>query len=669
MQQAHYETIIEFLLISLIVFTPLAFGSVQLWSWTIIELAAIFLIFIWMLKMLKQGALTFVKTPLNLLIVIFLALVLIQLLPVPSSFLKSISPGTQNFYTGTGIAMTNSRLSLSPYATKTEFFKLIAYAAIFFVVVNNITSRKQINRLIITIILVGSFEAIYGLLEYLSGHQHIFLYQKKWYADCVTGTYINRNHFAGYLEMVVPIAVSFALVTLWGPFRDTGLSWRNKLVAMDKYVAKAGLLMFSALLMMVAVMFSTSRLGIFSLVISLVIMMSLLAIAKKTKTFAWLMCVVIGITILSAAFIGLSPISKRYSFLSQELTLAGSRPTVWRDTIRIIKDFPILGTGLGAFASVYPRYKTIKSRVTYDHAHNDCLELLTETGVGGGGIVGIAIVIFGVNLLKTLRSEIRTRARLIKIGILTSVIAIAIHSLGDFNLHIPANALLLSVLIALACSYGTERQVRKLVISGQKTKWILSLALVLCFITTVIVVAKPAIAESFRHRGQKYEEKHDWEQAEKYYQKAIKSDPGNPNHQIALAKAVLFSSGANISKTALHSYMQHLKLAAIHQPHNPYVCYLIGYGYVLSWTDASEEERKFAISNLQYSLRMNSRYSVYAYRAIWNKLKDFALMQEITPKTLAGQQMLLVFIQQNGLRKYRKEQNELVEYLRTVGNK
>ncbi|MFQ5791428.1 MAG: hypothetical protein ACE5JI_13230, partial [Acidobacteriota bacterium] len=202
-------------LLFLIIFTPLAFGTVHLWYITAMELVVALLVVLWMIKMvalqrlrqesgsvyerltesqvrLPTGALGFVKTPLNLPILLFIVLVLVQMAPLPPAVLQSTSSGTYELYQKTlphpwpaSAMQASSWRSLSVYAgaTKGELLKLLSYAAVFFLVVNNLRTKRQLGRLAKTVIGVGFAISLLGILQSLSGTTKIYWFRDASYAS------------------------------------------------------------------------------------------------------------------------------------------------------------------------------------------------------------------------------------------------------------------------------------------------------------------------------------------------------------------------------------------------------------------------------------------------------------------------------------------------------
>ena len=154
-------------------------------------------------------------------------------------------------------------------------------------------------------------------------------------------------------------------------------------------------------------------------------------------------------SVVRVIWLGFASVMNNLSILASEDRSLQDRYKVSLDTINMAKDFPIFGTGTGTFHHVYPIYKTLESQLYWEHAHNDYLELLSDNGLAGSMIVLSGVVIF---LWKTLTKWWERRHYYVKgvtLGGVCSIVAILVHSLVDFNLHIPANALIFSIILGL----------------------------------------------------------------------------------------------------------------------------------------------------------------------------------------------------------------------------
>jgi len=151
-------------------------------------------------------------------------------------------------------------------------------------------------------------------------------------------------------------------------------------------------------------------------------------------------------------WLGVTKAVQRFALLTHEGITRELRVSIDQDTSRIFVDHPWVGTGLGTLVAVYPRYASFYNRQIVDHAHNDYLELLADTGVAGG-LCGLAFIglLFWRGLTR-LQSAGAPVARAIIAGSLVACTGLLLHSLVDFNLHIPSNALIFLLLCSVASS-------------------------------------------------------------------------------------------------------------------------------------------------------------------------------------------------------------------------
>ena len=382
-------------------------------------------------------------TPLSL-----IALVLLQIFPIPAF------PGLRvESLTYALAGHTGHTLSVAPYQTVSHLLLLVTYLTAFYLVLLVCEHRDAKKRLVYALIALGGFEAFYGLVQYLTGWQQIFAYVKKYYLEDATGTYINRNHFAGLLEMVLPFTVALGL-RLAGKLRRAAQSSEAKarsLLSAAELLPLAGLL-FLAVVIFTALIFSRSRMGILSALASLMAVLALAgssSLSKRTRAVvgALFFLGIIGIVV----WVGSDPVVMRFEILGQEYNQTGqNRISIWRDTLNLIHQRPLLGTGLGTFSVAYTSVQTAFLNHLVDHAHCDYLEVVSELGVPGGILVFGSIFWILVRAVRRYRKAEDHFDTAICLGCIGSITAILVHSLADFNLYIPANALVFTVTLALA---------------------------------------------------------------------------------------------------------------------------------------------------------------------------------------------------------------------------
>jgi O-antigen ligase len=383
-----------------------------------------------------------------------IALVLFQMIPLPESFLKLISPASLSTYAtfGNDPAGTFRPVSLNPWATRQELFRVLAYAAIFFVIVSHYRTKEQVRSLVKTILWMGCFLVLFAILQKMTWNDRIFwIYPVDATLKSgagIWGSYINRNHFAGYLGMAIPLGMGFLLYSAPRikalPESALGLKVA-RFLASEKLVPYA--MLFLLVLLMTATLFMTfSRGGITAFVVSSLFFAWITwrrrTLRSKTALLAILAAVIFAAVVLAAW----DQLEERFAALEEDHI---SRLSVWQDSLGIVRDYPVLGTGLGTFENAYMRYQTTMPRFLFDHAHNDYVELVTDTGVVGL-LLGMGMALVFVRMVfRRWRRKHGMFGKCIGAGGLASVVAIAVHSFTDFNLHIPANALLFAVISAL----------------------------------------------------------------------------------------------------------------------------------------------------------------------------------------------------------------------------
>lgn len=463
---------------------PLPFGAVDEWAIFTFE-AATFVLFV--LSLVGAGradeseernrepgrtaSLSWLKT----LSMLSLGIAFLQLVPLPPSILSAISPRASGIWggvtpgagPGTVAAHGWATLSLIPNFTLYELVRYVFYFLFAYLVFKHVSTRKRVRIFVFLLFAAACFQSFYGLAEFFGGTQRIFGFQREAYIDSATGTFINRNHFAGFLEMIFPISVGYLLARASFFAMKRGGSLKERILWFSQErLQKAVVFGIIPILIGVGIFFSRSRTGIFLFFASIFLMVVALSGAggrrpegaqgpggargargagagkRSTKVMRTVLLVVVFAVIL----IGIKPVVERFSFaaLAHEV-----RPVYFKNTVEIIKDFPIAGTGLGTYLYAYPMYEKKYSGDLLDHAHNDYLELLAEGGIVAGGLM--IIVAFGALIWLFTRWTRRNDhlVRGVGLGCLVGIASILIHSLTDFNLHITANAVLFVTLYAL----------------------------------------------------------------------------------------------------------------------------------------------------------------------------------------------------------------------------
>jgi O-antigen ligase len=389
---------------------PLAFGAVDPWAWASLLIASLGLLLLWTIGCVRQGALKINISPLYLPAVLFLALAVVQ------------------FYGG---------ITLDAYATRESIFKVVMVLTIFFVagqvIAETLNSAWRQLGLAVTLYAFGL--GLFAILQFFSSHNLIYWRVK---SDGWTfGPYVNHNHYAGLMEMLIPISVGHVLSR---PRTDPG----RLLLALSLVVPASSVLL------------SGSRGGFVCLLVEALVLGSVLWWRSRDGEGHFGAMLPIGLAAAALLFFWMAPANlvRRLGGLSNltqttQITL-GQRELAARDTLRIFRDHPWLGTGLGSFETVFPQYRTFATDFEWAHAHNHYAEALAETGMAGAALIVFSLALFFKLAFKNSARVRRDDAEWIQLGSAIGCCGLLVHSFVDFNLHIPANAVWFAVAVALA---------------------------------------------------------------------------------------------------------------------------------------------------------------------------------------------------------------------------
>jgi O-antigen ligase len=455
---------ISIILIFIVVTIPLLFAAVQPWVWSVysVLIFAAFLLLLWQ----GQNQRSWIpKRTVIYTLVVFFIVTLIQCLPLHASILSFLSPFRQEVLSTSNKLLNNSpllsALSYSPLNSVSWWLFLISASMFFLVLRQFCESRKNLKLLVGLMVGLAIAEAIYGLIQALIPTLGVL------WVDYISsglgnsrGTFINRNHFAGFIEMVWPLALGYTLAM---GFRGKEVNIR-KLLASDQ-LNKQILLVLGMVVMVLALLLSKSRAGIMGAFIGFLAFIFLLRVSdKKLPMGFWMMSgVMLSLIFLYGFKIGFNPIIERFLSIGEHLGEGDSRLDIWRDSLLIVKDHP-LGIGLGNFKKIYPVYNvSMISDKRFFYAHNDYLHLLVEAGIPGflalvsGFFIFLGKSFYKVKQMKPRHDPLRF---FLAVGALSSLVSIAFHSFFDFNLHMPANLIYFVILIAIVYSCAWEKPVR-----------------------------------------------------------------------------------------------------------------------------------------------------------------------------------------------------------------
>ncbi len=452
------RSVLEYGLLALLLWSPLPAASVEEWAVFVVELAVAAMAAAYVLldeKPALNRHLPAALKPLRPLTAALFGFLALQAVPLPAWLVRLVSPAAHGFrrlyapdFPGTKVMS----LSIAPGETAREALFLAALFLLGFLVVRTVARGRRIRAVIVALVASGVFQALYGLFELTRENPRLLFYGKVFSPDSVTGTFVNRNHLSGYLEMIVPLALGLALarmnVLTFGAkgFREKLLLWTSKGVLSNVLILAA------VVVMSIGIVLSNSRSGVVVLAFTFFLFFGLSVYSYSRTGFRqpWLGRTV-RLTLLAvvalAVVVGIGSTVRRFALddIADE-----DRPLYWANTLEIVGDFPVFGTGLGTFGSAYGAYeKGGSSELRLRHAHNDYLEAAAELGVVGALLLLAVVLYVAVRAFLVWRDRRNVQARGLALGGLVSLAGAAVHAATDFNLHVPANAVLFTVVLSL----------------------------------------------------------------------------------------------------------------------------------------------------------------------------------------------------------------------------
>lgn len=432
------------LLIFLLITAPLAFGTVESWSLTLLEGVALGATLCLLLHRAFHKNSTCYLPPGMVFLLLLLAYFLLQLVPLPVTVVKYLSPAAYELASSTvgklhEISMLP--LSVNRQATLAEFFRFASYAGVYFLTVQLLTRRRVLKTTVKMVVIFGSLIALEAILQKATAGRLIYWFRSvPLNAIQPMGPYVYHNHFAGLMEMLCPLAVGLFFAVR--PRLAAEQALRKKVVdflsnpALNTHML-AGT---GAVIIAVAIFLSLSRGGMLSLGGALLVLAFLLNKFTGSGQNKLSLLLIPALITIVVGWFGWSMIFERFyeAYVPEGGGIQDARLEVWQDTLAIIKDYWLTGSGLGTFLDTYPLYRTVAGISIFDHAHNDYLELLSTTGVIGFTLVGLFLAKVIRHSWVRLRQRSDTYSICMTCASLAGIIALMLHSLTDFNFYLAA---------------------------------------------------------------------------------------------------------------------------------------------------------------------------------------------------------------------------------------
>jgi len=469
---ADHGAVLFYGLATLLVFAPLFRAGYQPLALLVMELMAVALLVWCFWPALGRLSLSF---PSRLFLAMLCLLPLVQLLPVPWSVWSQL-PG-RGFYAEAlqqlGVPGSDfgwRAISLIPTATESSWLALLPPVAVFLVALQ--LSSQQIFKLGLLFLGIATLEALLGLIQYGDGPNSVFRLGNTLMGGNASGTYVNRNHLAGLLEMALPLGLALLAATVGrtrpahanGGRGRRGRTFRQWLARFSvARLNQAMLYGVVVLAILLGLIFTRSRTGVSLAMLGIVLCTLVFANRLGGRNVYGLIGTVAAGGLGLASLIGLMPVWSRFTLADP---IEDGRWKIFDATLQAIGEFFPLGSGAGTFEEVMRRFHpTDVPGVTINHAHNDYLEWVLETGLVAGILVAIWLLWYFRQWGRVWKLGEWPPFRFVQAGAGIALFLMMLHALVDFNLHIPANAVFTAFLAAVflhpAAEEGRHSQHRK----------------------------------------------------------------------------------------------------------------------------------------------------------------------------------------------------------------
>ena len=452
-------------LLLLLAWAPLPLGSNRAWAWAILVAGACLLAMAWLTGyLLGRCSVTAAFRRARWALVagaVWLLYLGLQFTPLPADWVQVLSPHGHEAHAAAAAALGQPpgamlTLSLDPHATRDFWLKSLAYGCMFCLTLLLADSPRRLELLLKTLVVSGTAQALYASVMVLSGIEYGFFIRKSAGQGTATGTFVNRNHLAGYLNLCLAAGIGLMIAKLGG---EAIHSWRQRLRSILRLLlGEKTRLRIYLIVMVVGLVLTRSRMGNAAFFAGTLIVgaIGLLLMRNAPRsTLLFLASVVVLDLLIVGAWFGVDQVAQRIQQTEVTRNVDNPLPTEHRDEVDrqaldYAADYWLTGSGGGSFYVTFPAYSSSGITGFYDHAHNDYLQLLAETGVIGLGLCVLIVGLAAWQALQALRRRNDPLMRGTAFGVALAICWLAIHSAVDFNMQIPANALTMTVMLALA---------------------------------------------------------------------------------------------------------------------------------------------------------------------------------------------------------------------------
>ena len=466
---SRFDTVIEWLLVALLAFMPLAFGAVEAWSELVVVALTGAIAVCLALKFACRRDVHLVWTWAYVPIGLFALLAVFQLVPLPAGIVAAISPNTAAMKSrllgdlpSAAEELRAMSLSFYPLATRHDLRLFLGAVVVFVAVVNVYRRSDQIKRLLAAIAVIGGAVAVLALAQDLFGNGKIYWFVPTFGGADHSGTFICHSHFGQFMNLSIGASLGLLLVRLHESFRHGPVRLPDVIARLTSPALRPVWYLTGAIVLGAATIFiSLTRGGMVALLIAGGLTAVVLASRRALQGRGWIMMALALGAFICVLYVGFDAVYDRMATLRDAHAYRGRWDIVSDLTVSFTR-FPVLGTGLGTHEVVYPMFDRSTSPALAAHAENEYAQLTEETGLVG---LALLVVFFGIVWARYAHNARRLQfpARAAAFGLGFGLLAILIHSFSDFGQHLPANhgltAVCCGLLVAVA-SMGHSRSIR-----------------------------------------------------------------------------------------------------------------------------------------------------------------------------------------------------------------
>ncbi len=385
-------------------FAVLAHGAVEPWSEAVLEAGAGLLLLLWAFQVFTTPELKLVWNPL--------------LWPLLGFWLFA---ATQLLFHITAVE----------FLSRIELLKFSALLALFFLCVQSFRSRSHWRNFVWFLLSLGFAVSLFAILQHFTFNGKLYWVRELQYGGIPFGPYVNRNHFAGLMELLIPPGLAIQIL---------GAERRDQLPLITLFT----------LLPIGALFLSASRGGIISFVAEVGLLVILIVARRREKKVLVAGALILTLGAILVSWLGIGAALDRFATYKKLETSEGRRVEMLHDSLHIFQDHRVVGTGVGTLQEVFPLYESLYDGLVVNHSHNDYAEALAESGAIGGlcGLAFLALLFW--RSWKILNLEADPRNFAYHAGALVACLGLLVHAGVDFNFHIPSNALIFLMQAALA---------------------------------------------------------------------------------------------------------------------------------------------------------------------------------------------------------------------------